>query len=128
MKLRKKYIIILIVLLLIITIGLIFFWACIPGGKGYETTLNLNEKQGINCVMPGQYIELVDIDLDKRTATFLGYDKSATKESDKYRFTIEEGDYQGVSVSHCELIDVSVLKIESSTVTVNIKRKSGCVS
>lgn len=115
---------VLVVLFLIIVISLI---SLNPVGKSYKVTLRPNEKQEIRFVSSGNYIELVSIDLEKRDAIFLVYDKSATTESQKYRFTIKEGYSQGVSVAHCELIDVSVLKIESSGVNVDVKRNSDCV-
>lgn len=125
---EKKIKIGLLIILLLVVASLIFIYISSPQSKNYETKLNLNEKQEIKVVNPGQYIELVGIDLDNKTATFLAYDKSATQESDKYRFTIKEGETKGIAVSHCELIDVSVSKIESSSVALNIQRKSGCVT
>lgn len=124
---EKKIKIGLLLITLLIVASLIFVYISKFEIKSYETKLNLNEKQEIKGVSSGKYIELIDINLDNKTATFQSYDKSATTESDKYRFTIKEGEAAGVAVSHCELIDVSVSKIESSSVTLNIQRKSGCV-
>jgi len=75
------------------------------------------------------YIELIGIKPDflEKTASFVTYDKSGDEERDKYHFEIKEGGYQGISVSHCEMIGVYVLRIGSSDSLVRIARKGDCV-
>jgi hypothetical protein len=127
MENKIKIMLIILLAAIAIAVSLIAIPSSRQISESYNATLGLNEKQEIKSVSSGHYIELVGMDSGNKTATFLVYDKSATKESDKYKFTIEEGKTQGVAVEHCELIDVSLVSINSSGIAINITRKQGCV-